>query len=48
MSQFDFGDLDLIFKVRGGLIYVKVSLKLIYLLKPCLNSDQSSTAIPLG
>ena len=36
------------FKVTGGLKYVKISLKLIYLLNLCLDSNQTSTAIPLG
>ena len=44
----NFGYLDLIFKFTGGLKYVKISLKLIYLLNRCLDSDQISTAIPLG
>ena len=44
----DFSDLDLIFKVTGGLKYVNISLKLMYLLNRCLDSNQTSTAIPLG
>ena len=48
MSRLDFGDLDLIFKVTGGLKYMKISLKLIYILNLFLDSDQTSTAIPLG
>ena len=47
-GSIDLGDLDLIFKVTGGLKYVKISLKLIYLLNLCLDSDQTSTATPLG
>ena len=43
----DVGDLGIIFKVMGGLKYVKISLKLIYLLNLCLNFDQSSTALHL-
>ena len=27
---------------------MKISFKLIYLLNPCLDSDQTGTAIPLG
>ena len=47
-SWLDFGDLDLIFKVTGGLKYMKISLKLIYLLNPCHDFYQTSIAIPLG
>ena len=48
MSLLDFGDIDLISKVTGGLKYVKISFKLIYLLNLCLDSNQTNTAIPLG